>query len=103
MQNLSEPQLARRLLMTKKTGYTFRHYLSLNYKKYLPGTAVLVLSVFMFLNSRAPNTVPALAVGFVLGGWLRDFQWVMAMKKIWRFTEKVTDWQKVESLANNNV
>ena len=40
-----------------------------------------------------------IAAGMLLGAQLRDLRLMALVRKSWPFTEKVTDWEKVEELA----
>lgn len=56
----------------------------------------------LFLWGRVPIGFVAFVLGLYVELFLRDFQWFSAQKKIWPFTEKVIDWQKVEEFADIN-
>lgn len=43
-----------------------------------------------------------LGIGFVLGMTIQDIGWLSSIAKSWPFSNKVTDWSKVEELANKN-
>ena len=34
-----------------------------------------------------------------LGALIRDFGWLRRIKKLWPFTQKIINWQKVEDVA----
>jgi hypothetical protein len=97
---LTDQHLAQRLLQRKGGGSTLRRFIHTNRKRYAVGTAALAGAAFMIHRSTLAG--PAwFATGCILGTWLRDVQWVLATDRLWPFTEKVTDWGKVESIAGD--
>lgn len=60
-----------------------------------------LLMVAVVLQSIDPNNAAAaFLVGIVLAAVGRDLVWYRAITKAWPFSEKITDWSKVEALAN---
>lgn len=45
---------------------------------------------------------PILVLGMVLGSTLQDIGWIMTMKNNWELTVEITDWAKVERIANDD-
>jgi hypothetical protein len=42
-----------------------------------------------------------IALGMLLGCFLRDIGWVRSIGRTWAFSVKVTDWDKVQKLAED--
>jgi hypothetical protein len=41
-----------------------------------------------------------LVLGMVAGSLLRDIGWVISIRRTWPFSERVTDWDKVQRFAD---
>ena len=94
-------ELAQRLLVHRKQGYSISYIMQRSSRRYLVLSIVLiVLVIFALLEQNA--TIRALAmfgIGLVLGALIRDIGWFRAIKQMWPFTSEVTDWAKVEAIA----
>lgn len=66
--------------------------------RYLYALFVLALIVFKVFPSHLANLL-YLALGMVIGVWLRDFKTVRLQARLWPFSVKVTDWDVVEEIA----
>ena len=63
---------------------------------------LLAILGILFLFYGFYDDAPAFAAG---GGYFlciikRDWEWIKAIKKNWSLTEEITDWAKVEQIAN---
>jgi hypothetical protein len=100
MNIFNDKMIARRMLQARQHGYTFGHFIRINAKRYLLILAfdclfIAYCAYFQFW------IIFYLAIGLVVGHYLRDFAWFRTNRKSWPFTEKTTDWQKVESLSKD--
>jgi hypothetical protein len=93
-----DSEFARSLLELRESGCSFR----LQFRRLARANLLLMVS---FTIAIAIYTWLQLWVGvyimlgMLLGSVLRDVAWVFAIKKSWPFRLKVTDWDKVQSLA----
>jgi hypothetical protein len=68
-------------------------------KRYLFLIAVIALGFALFADLHLWE-VCYVFLGLLIGALLRDIGWFRAIGKIWPFSEKVTDWGKVQGLAD---
>ncbi|WP_421843214.1 hypothetical protein [Marinobacter algicola] len=62
-----------------------------------------LIGVLYFLYSQSGNAALFyLGVGYVVGMTIEDIGWFTSIAKSWPFGCKVTDWNKVEELADEN-
>ncbi|MCD6048725.1 MAG: hypothetical protein K0Q55_128, partial [Verrucomicrobia bacterium] len=75
------------------------HYFRRSAKRYLLlfSSFVLVFIVFGLLQRW---DLVYLMLGMLAGCLFRDIGWVLAVRRTWPFTVKVTDWDKVQQLAD---
>lgn len=100
----SDQALAQKLLKLKLNGFPWKSFLKriiINYIfLYVCSVAFALLCAKEFCPSRTVLYVTLFfCLGFCLGAILRDFNRFLSFKRIWPFTLKTTDWEKVESLA----
>ena len=100
MRFFSDKMISRRMLQARQHGYTFGHFVRVNAKRYMLTLAFdcLFIGYFAFFQLW---TVFYIAIGFIAGHYLRDIAWFRGNRKSWPFTEKTTDWQKVESISRD--
>jgi hypothetical protein len=87
------------MLETRDRGYSFPLFIRRGAKRYLLlfalfGFALLafgVLQYWMTFN---------LMLGMFVGCLLRDIGWFRAIGKTWPFSQKVTDWNEVQRIAD---
>jgi hypothetical protein len=100
MKQLSDKILAERLLQARASGgYKVLPFLRINARGYI----ILVLyfsavvAVFAFVGCW-----PAafLVAGMAAGVFLRDVSWLTGVQRSWPFSIKVTDWDKVQKIAD---
>ena len=94
----NDRMLAQRMLEVRKHGYTF----GLFFRRSASGYLRLVVSGAIGLTIFALSEIWVafwLVVGMFVGAVLRDIGWVRAFRRSWPFSEKITDWKKVEALA----
>lgn len=99
MKRPSDQLLAKRMLETREHGFSFALLVRRNAKRYLFLFAVLALAFLMFADLKFWRACYVL-VGLLLGALLRDIGWFRAIGRTWPFSEKVTDWGKVQGLAD---
>ena len=100
MSDFTDRTLARRLLETRERGFSFELFYSRSKKNY----ALLALCFLGPLPAFAVAeswTAFWIDLGMLLGCLLRDVSWVRAVGKTWPFSVKVTDWDKVQKLADD--
>jgi hypothetical protein len=101
MNIFSDKMIARRMLQAKQTGYTFAHFVRIGAKRYLLIAAVDVFLICLAYFVLRNYIAFFLLIGLSVGSFARDFAWFRTCQKSWPFTEKTTDWQKVEKIAND--
>lgn len=99
---MSERRLAQQLLKIREKGPN-------PWAQFVPvsrGIAIRYLYVFFVLGLIVFKVFPPhletllyLALGLVIGVWLRDFVMVRFQARLWPFSVKVTDWDVVEEIA----
>ena len=99
MNRPSDQLLAKRMLETRERGFSFAHLLRRNAKRYLLLFAVILLAVAVFANLKL-WALCYVFFGLLLGALLRDIGWFRVIGSTWPFSEKVTDWEKVQGLAD---
>ena len=99
MTDSSDRTLAQRLLETRECGYSFRLFYRRSAQTYL----VILFMFGMFIAICAAFEIWALfcgLIGMLCGVLLRDVGWMRATARAWPFTLKVTDWEKVQRIAD---
>lgn len=98
MVHSSDQTYAADLLAVKNKGYPFKRHIQANKRYYIRlaafGLIASVLLIFLKMWS-----VLCVVLGMIVGSILRDFAWVKNLKKSLPFSMRVTDWNKVESIA----
>jgi hypothetical protein len=94
----NEQILAQRMLVTRDCGLTFVLFLRRNAWRYLLLTSVYGATFALALYYRQ-GPMASFAFGLLAGILLRDFAWMRAARTVWPFTRRVTDWDKVQWLA----
>lgn len=99
LKQFSDQRLATRMLEIRDRGYTFALFLRWSAKSYLLLFFIfgVVLIAFVMTQQWMPL---CLMFSMLLGVLLRDIGWVQANGKACPFTLKVTDWDKVQALAD---
>lgn len=98
---IKDQEYAQKILEHRKRGgYSIRLALRGLASRYIISTLVFILAAIFLLNL-SPCTKPFywVIIGLYAGMILRDIGWFWAIKKTWPFSEKITDWEKVERLA----
>lgn len=90
---------AKRMLETRERGFSFSHLIRRNAKRYLLRFAVMILVLAVFANLKL-WVVFYVFLGVLIGALLRDIGWFRVIGRSWPFSEKVTDWEKVQRLAD---
>lgn len=99
MKRPSDQLLAKRMLDTRERGFSIALLLRRNTKRYLFLFAAITLAIVTL----AANDFWAachVVLGILIGALLRDIGWYRVMGRTWPFSEKVTDWAKVQGLAD---
>ncbi len=101
MKTPTEQALARHFLKHRETGYSITYVLRRSKLRYGFHVAVLVAftAVFNTTDDLWLKGFSLWAIGMFLGALVRDFGWLRRIKKSWPFTQKITDWQRVEVIA----
>lgn len=105
MKRLTDKQLAENLLKVRKEGYP-------HWKKNLLGKskvhlfrwglfAFLLLSLINIKGDVELIRFISILFGFVVGAIVKETIFVKQIGEKWSFTERVTDWKKVEAIAKD--
>ena len=87
------------MLETRERGYSFGLFLRRSAKRYLLQVAYFVFALVLFALLQL-WLVFYLMLGMFAGCLFRDIGWFRAVGKTWPFSLKVTDWEKVQRLAD---
>ncbi|WP_144395026.1 hypothetical protein [Pleionea sediminis] len=98
---MNDQYRSQELLETRKSGLTF--------PKMLKKSGVLIFIRLVLIGLCGSAVVSGgehasfalLAGGVLLGALAQDLGWYLRLSSAWSFTEKVTDWEKVEELAKS--
>ena len=91
----------KQLIEYRQAGYTLKSYYMRQRIWYLSGLSIFLLALFLIFDSNHDlNAYSTLIVGLYIGTISRDVRWVMATKRIWPVKVFVTNWEKVEGIAN---
>jgi hypothetical protein len=100
MKQLNDKILAERLLQARASGgYKFLPFLRMNVKGY----TIIVLYFGAVLAGLAYAGIWSgftAAAGVIVGVFLRDVSWLTGIQRSWPFSVKVTDWDKVQKIAD---
>ncbi len=99
---MSNQDLANRLLRRRELGGK-RPPLSRRQKLGYSLWACVLVAGIVLENVYPNNPLSWFFFGAILAACVREFAWLSAIRKLWPFTEEVTDWSKVESMARNDV
>jgi len=99
MNQFSDKILAQRMLEMRDRGYSLASFFHQNAKRYLLlvfyfGFALIAIAIFQLWM------LFVLMLGLLAGCFLRDIGWVRSVGKTLPFSLKVTDWDKVQNLAD---
>jgi hypothetical protein len=99
MRNESDQVLARRQIEFRDNGCSYGSFLRNNIKGYLflIASYVLLLALSAFLQHWILFYV---LLGGLVGSLSRDVGWMRGARKRWAFSVKITDWEKVQRLAD---
>ncbi|MFM8292132.1 MAG: hypothetical protein ACKOC4_10590 [Planctomycetia bacterium] len=100
MNRSSDRMLARSLLEARERGISFGLHVRRNALMYgmFATYFIVCLAILAWMQLWF---VFYLVTGMALGSLLKDIGWVRATRKVLPFTVAVTDWDKVERLAND--
>jgi len=93
--------MARHMLVHRGKGYSVLYVLRRSGWRYALLVGMLLLSVLVF-KSTEDWTAKGFALwagGMFLGALCRDIGWLWRIRRAWPFTQKITDWQRVERIA----
>ena len=101
MKMKQEQQLARHMLAHREKGYSVGYVIRQSAWRYF---ILLVLATGMLAASfttgeRVFQLVFMWGFGMFAGAILRDVGWIRRIKRNWPFSQKITDWAKVEAMA----
>ncbi len=104
MKKPTEQDIAQHFLKHRETGYSIAYVLRRSKVRYGIHIAVLIgfLVLFHTTDDLWLQGFSLWAVGMFLGALCRDFGWLRRIKRTWPFTQKITDWEKVEAIAKGN-
>lgn len=100
-----EKQLAQNMLTIKEEGPSVIRSLKRYIVQYLLfvifAIALIVLSGDIGLPYKLGGKVHLIFAGVLLGAIFRDIGWFLKVKMVWPFNDKITDWDKVREIAND--
>jgi len=101
MKKPTDQQMAQHFLKHREADYSIAYVLRRSKLRY--GFHVAVLAAFIVVFNTTDDLwlkgFALWAIGMFLGALVRDLGWLRRIKKSWPFTQKITDWKKVEELA----
>lgn len=95
----NEKEYAKRLLKHRENGYSIIYAIKNNWKKYLFSITVFIL--LLIISAYLNNCLLYFLIGLYIGTFLRDIGWFINIKKLWPFSEKITNWDKVKEIAGS--
>lgn len=98
----TEQQLARYMLEVREEGYTAGLFLRRNSKGYLIQLTQHVAAIALCIYAQQWNLIYVIA-GMIIGKSIRDLSWFRGIRKTWPLSEKVTDWEKVQRIADGEL
>jgi len=96
---MNEEVLAKSLLEKRESGITVLSGLK-SIKGRIIFRFVLLCILYSLYAQSGNDSMLYLGIGYVLGMTIQDISWFSTIAKTWPFSTKVTDWEKVEELAN---
>jgi len=98
---MNRVKAATNLLKIKSEGFSARRIYIRSWKRLFFRIIVLCIAVYYYFYIESDVLFLFLA-GMLVGATLQDIGWVLSVKKQWGFTKEVTDWEKVEKIANDS-
>lgn len=98
---MNEEVLAKSLLEKRESGVSVLGGLLSIRGRIIYRLALLGILYFLYMQS-GNSSMLYLGIGYVVGMTIQDISWFSTISKSWPFSKKVTDWSKVEELANKN-
>jgi len=101
MKKTTEQTMARHMLAHRDKNYSIIYVLRRSAWRYTLLIGLLLLFV-VASRSTADWTIKGFCLwgsGMFLGALCRDIGWFLRIKRSWPFTQKITDWRKVEEIA----
>jgi hypothetical protein len=100
MTKLTDKILAEQMLQARAAGgYRVLPFLRMNAKRYALLVVCFAAVLAFFAFAEAPICFAAI-VGMVVGTFLRDISWLIGVQQNWPFVMKVTDWDRVNRVAD---
>ena len=95
---MNDKDRAIRLLNQREQGCSILAAMKSLWKRHV--LYLLAILVCLYLRTKHDNDVLFLILtGFFIGTIVRDTDWLRTFNKLWPFTKKVTDWNKVKEIA----
>ncbi|NOZ86082.1 MAG: hypothetical protein GXP49_07430 [Deltaproteobacteria bacterium] len=101
MKRPTEQDLARHFLAHRNTGYSIAYVLRQSKGRYALHIGILIafLVGFQATDDLWLKGFCLWAIGMFFGALVRDAGWLRRIKMSWPFTQKITNWRKVEAIA----
>ena len=101
MPRFDDRALAKNMLELREHGFLLSRYVRRTWHLY--GLILVIVSVGVLAAlALGSYLLIGFFVGLVAGTLARDFGWLLAIKRSWPFTRKVTNWEEVERLAGSH-
>ncbi len=98
---VSEQVQAQELLDAHNNGLSFNQLIKKSTPLVVIRLSLIALCAWVYFSGSEHSTFAVLAGGVLLGALAQDFGWFARTSAAWPLTEKVTDWEKVEAIAQN--
>lgn len=95
---MNEKEHAIKLLEQYEKGFSIGLAYKRMFKRYLLSGILFALILYFAIYFKHEPLL-WIGVGLYIGMFLRDFGWLKNIKKLWSFSEKITDWDKVKEIA----
>src|SRR5260221_1547286 len=102
MSNITDQKRAKQLLQVyNQGGYSFFYFISSNKQRYLTLVGYIgALSAYFAFNNWW--ILFWILIVFILGNLASDIIWLRHMQKSWLFFSRVTNWDEVKKIADEN-
>ena len=97
---LDEQTRCKYSLALRESNCSLLRWVGLNLTKYLFLVTLLAMTVWLALISEGVVLYFSLwCSGLLVGAFLRDFGWLLRMRRGWPLTVRVTNWELVKDIA----
>jgi hypothetical protein len=98
---MDKSKIANNLLAQKEEQFSVWRSMKKSWKRLSLRVVMLIIAIYFYLSA-VPNETFLIVIGIIIGGTLQDIGWILRIAKVWRFSEEIIDWRKVEKLAKDS-